>query len=119
MLVADGLMAFMPGQAFKVMTGRLTSHFATGQFAFNAYTSLDLWAANLRLPHSSRFLGGGINEPHEPERWGARLDLMQELLLYRSPYVAKFPQPYRAMAWLCGLSTSICRHTNWVVTYAF
>jgi O-methyltransferase involved in polyketide biosynthesis len=31
MLVADGLMAFMSGQAFKNMTARLTSHFSTGE----------------------------------------------------------------------------------------
>jgi O-methyltransferase involved in polyketide biosynthesis len=36
MFVADGLMAFMSGQAFKTMTGRLTAHFSTGEFALNA-----------------------------------------------------------------------------------
>jgi hypothetical protein len=29
------------------MTGRLTAHFSTGEFAFNASTPFDLWAANL------------------------------------------------------------------------
>jgi O-methyltransferase involved in polyketide biosynthesis len=119
MFVADGLMAFMSGEAFKAMTRRLTSHFSTGQFAFNAYTPFDLWAANRLVPRGKRFPGGGIHEPHEPERWGARLTLIEELLLYRAPEVAKFPQPYRAMARLCALSTSVCRHTNWVVHYSF
>ena len=123
MLVADGLMAFMSGQAFKTMTGRLTSHFSTGQFAFNAYTPLDLWAANLFVARGEFFVkelsGAGIHEPHEPERWGACLSLIQELLLYRAPDVARFPQPYRAMARLCAHSTLICRHTNWVLHYSF
>jgi len=119
MLVADGLMAFMSDQAFTAMTRRLTSHFSTGQFAFNAYTPLDLWAANLLLARGNKFPARGIGDPHEPEGWGARLALIEELLLYRAPEVARFPQPYRALARLCALSTSVCRHTNWVVRYSF
>jgi len=119
MIVADGLMAFMSGEAFKAKTRTLTAHFSTGEFAFNAYTPVDLWAANRLVPREKRYTGGGINDPHEPERWGARLTLIEELLLYRAPNVAKFPQPYCAMARLCALSTRVCRHTNWVVHYSF
>jgi O-methyltransferase involved in polyketide biosynthesis len=121
MLVADGLMAFMSDQAFTAMARRMTSHFSTGELAFNAYTPLDLWAANFLLARArgSKFPARGISDPHEPERWGARLTLIEELLLYRAPEVARFPQPYRTLARLCALSTRVCRHTNWVVRYSF
>jgi O-methyltransferase involved in polyketide biosynthesis len=119
MLVADGLMAFMSDQAFKNMIRYLTAHFATGEFAFNAYAPVDLWASNLVLARGSKFPARGIGDPHEAESWGARLTLIEEILLYRAAEVALFPQPYRALAHLCALSTSLCRYTNWVVRYSF
>jgi hypothetical protein len=119
MLVADGLMAFMSEVAFKGMIRGLTAHFSTGELAFNAYTPLDLWASNLVLARANKFPARGISNPHEAEAWAARLTLIEELLLYRAPEVALFPEPYRALAHLCALSTRICRYTNSVVRYSF
>ena len=119
MLVADGLMAFMSDQAFKGMIRGLTAHFSTGEIAFNAYAPFDLWASNLVRARAHKFPARGISNPHEAEAWAARLTLIEELLLYRAPEVALFPQPYRALAHLCALSTRICRYTNWVVRYSF
>jgi O-methyltransferase involved in polyketide biosynthesis len=119
MLIADGLMAFISDQAFKGMIRGLTAHFSTGEFAFNAYAPLDLWASNLVLARGNKFPATGFSEPRDPETWGARLALIEELLLYRAPEVALFPQPYRALAHLCALSTRVCRYTNWVVRYSF
>jgi O-methyltransferase involved in polyketide biosynthesis len=119
MLVADGLMAFMSDQAFKGMIRGLTAHFSTGEFAFNAYAPVDLWASNLTLARGSKFPARGISDPHEPEAWAARLKLIEEFLLYRAPEVAQFPQPYRALAHLCALNTRVCRYSNWVVRYSF
>jgi O-methyltransferase involved in polyketide biosynthesis len=119
MLVADGLMAFMTDQAFRGMIRSLSGHFSTGEFAFNAYSPIDLWASNLVLGRGSKFPARGISDPREVEAWSARLTLIEELLLYRAPEVALFPQPYRALAHLCALSTRVCRMTNWVVRYSF
>lgn len=63
--------------------------------------------------------GDGINDPHEPEKWAARLTLIEELLLVREPEVAKFPQPLRAFTRLCALSTRISRHGNRILRYRF
>lgn len=98
MIVADGLMAFLTDTQYQDLTRALTTHAASGEFAFNAYTRLVLKLGN----HSPTFkalgaksAGGGIDDPHEPENWGARLTLIEELLLTRSPDVDKFPQPLR------------------------
>lgn len=40
--------------------------------------------------------GGGIDDPREPESWGARLTLIEELLLVNSPDIAKYPPLLRA-----------------------
>lgn len=122
MIVADGLMAFLPGHAYKAMTRALTARFSTGEFAFNAYTPFDMWAANysgtFKALHT-KTAGEGFNDPHEPESWGAYLTLIEELLLVRAPEVAKFPQPLRAFTRLCAHSTRISRHGNRVVRYRF
>lgn len=46
MIIADGLMAFLSGNAYQAMTRALTTHFSAGEFAFNAYTTLTLRLAN-------------------------------------------------------------------------
>jgi O-methyltransferase involved in polyketide biosynthesis len=120
--VADGLMAFMIGDAFKTLARTLATHFATGEFAFNAYTPLDLWAANFSSTFKAlgaRTAGDGIVDPHEVESWGASLILVEELLLVRDPDVARYPQPLRSFTRLCARSTRISRHGNRILRYAF
>lgn len=60
---------------FAVVAEALTAtHLvAYRQFAFNAYTAIDLWAASLFVARGEFFViqlsGAGIHEPHEPARW--------------------------------------------------
>jgi O-methyltransferase involved in polyketide biosynthesis len=122
MIVADGLMAFLTDTQYQTLTGALTTRIASGEFAFNAYTRLVLKIAN----YSSTFkalgaksAGGGIDDPHEPEHWKARLTLIEELLLTRAPDVDKYPQPLRWFTRLCSHSTRISRHGNRVLHYRF
>lgn len=119
-IVTDGLMALLTGEAFKAMARALTSHFSTGEFAFNAYTPFAMRTGK-RAPSALRVptAGEGIVDPREPESWGARLTLIEELLLARAPEVAKFPQPLRAIARLSALSTHISRAGDRVVRYGF
>ncbi|MGH3720834.1 MAG: class I SAM-dependent methyltransferase [Pseudonocardiaceae bacterium] len=122
MIVADGLVAFLSGPAYKAMARALTAYFSTGEFAFNAYTPLVMRLGNYSGTFkalNARTAGDGINDPHEPESWGAGLTLIEELLLVHEPDVAKFPQPLRAFTRLCAHSTRISRHGNRVVRYRF
>ena len=122
MIVADGLMAFLSGPAYKAMLRNLTGHFATGELAFNAYASLVLKLANVSSTFrafQARTAGEGIGDPREAERWGARLTLVQELLLVRASEVARFPQPQRALARLRARSTRIARQGNRILHYRF
>ena len=121
-IVADGLMAFLSEHAFRSLARSLTAHFPMGEFAFNAYTRFLL----RRARSSSAFkalgsapAGEGIDDPHEPESWGVRLTLVEELLLTRAPEVATLPQPLRGITRLCSLSPSVSRQGNWVVRYRF
>jgi O-methyltransferase involved in polyketide biosynthesis len=122
MIVADGLMAFLTGPAYQDMIRALTAHFETGEFAFNAYTRFVLRIGNLSPTFkamNAKTARGGIDDPHEPETWGARVTLIEELLLVNSPDVAKYPQPLRAFTRLCAHSTRISRHGNRILRYRF
>ncbi len=122
MIVADGLMAFITGEAFKTMTYRLTDHFATGEFAFNAYTRFAMKIGNYSSTFTAmgaRTAGEGIDDPREPLSWEAGLTLIEEMLLTRSPEIAKYPEPLRAFTRLCSHSTRISRGGNRVLRYAF
>jgi len=122
MVVADGLMALLPGEAFKTLTRNLTSHFSTGELAFNAYTPFAMRAGN-KLPVLRTVnvptAGFGFVDPREPQRWGARLTLIEEILLARAPEVALYPRPIRTLARLTALSTRISRAGDRIVRYRF
>ena len=122
MVVADGLMAFLPGPDFKAMVKAITTHFARGEFATNAYTPLVLRLSNLSPTFKAldmKSSGEGFTDPREPERWGADLELVEERLLTRAPEVAQYPQPLRWFTELCSHSTWISRQGNRVVRYRF
>jgi O-methyltransferase involved in polyketide biosynthesis len=38
MIVAEGLLQFLPGDSFQNMIRELTAHLSTGEIAFNGYT---------------------------------------------------------------------------------
>lgn len=122
MIVADGLMAYLSNEAFKGMTRALTTHFAHGEFATNAYTRFVLKIAPLSSTWKAMHAkpaGEGIDDPHEAESWGARLTLIEDILLARSPDVAKYPQPLRSFTRLSAYSTRFSRMGSRVIHYRF
>jgi O-methyltransferase involved in polyketide biosynthesis len=120
-IVADGLIPFLPQDGFVSLLGRLTSHFPAGELAFNAYTTFAIWATT----HLSSFaaIGGGVvnpgfNDPREPERWVPALKLTEEIFLTRASELAAMPLSGRLAArmiagsdWLSRMSgTTVLRY---------
>jgi O-methyltransferase involved in polyketide biosynthesis len=95
MIVADGLLAFLTEEDIISLLTRLTSHFHSGDLAFNDYGRLTFsaWAMNLSSMKSVAALirFAGFNDPHQPERWNPRLTLVEESKLAQAPEVALFP----------------------------
>lgn len=121
MVVTDGLMALMSAEAFIGTTRAVTAHFAAGELAFNAYSRLAMRNSR-RLrggPLSLPTAGEGIDDPHEPETWGAALSLIEEHLMARAPEVALYPPLLRAFARLGAHSTRLARAADRVVHYKF
>ncbi|MDX3100358.1 class I SAM-dependent methyltransferase [Nonomuraea angiospora] len=121
MIVAEGLLPFMPGDSFQRMTRELAGRFPSGELALNGYTRFAAWA--MKYHPTIKALGikaaQGFDDPHEPESWGAGLELVEEQILTHAPEVAQFPQPLRALTRLTAPSTALSRQGARILRYRF
>ncbi|WP_423464373.1 class I SAM-dependent methyltransferase [Promicromonospora sp. MS192] len=121
MIVAEGVLPFLPGDSFPAMIRQLTTRLRAGELALNGYTRFAAWA--MRYDASIKALGidaaQGFDDPREPERWNAGLTLISERLLTRAPEVAAFPQPVRALTRLVAHSTAMSRQGARILHYRF
>ncbi|MEU1393598.1 MULTISPECIES: class I SAM-dependent methyltransferase [unclassified Nonomuraea] len=121
MIVAEGLLPFMPGDSFQALARELTGHFPSGELALNGYTRLAAWA--MKYHPIIKTLGlkasQGFDDPHEPESWEAGLELIEEQILTRAPEVACFPPQLRALTRLIACSTALSRQGARILRYRF
>ncbi|MGW5109306.1 class I SAM-dependent methyltransferase [Nocardia sp. NPDC004123] len=121
MIVAEGLIPFLPGSSFQVLTRALTTHFGTGEIALNGYTRFAAWA--MKYHPTIKALGitaaAGFDDPREPESWGAGLTLIDEDFLTRAPEVADWPQPLRGLTRTMSRSTALSRQGARILRYRF
>ncbi|WP_062995166.1 class I SAM-dependent methyltransferase [Nocardia mikamii] len=121
MIVAEGLLPFLPGDSFQRMTRELTAHFDTGELAINGYTRFAAWS--MKYHPTIKAIGitaaQGFDDPHDPETWHAGLTTAEEQLLTRAPEVADFPQPLRAATRLMSHSTALSRQGTRILRYRF
>lgn len=120
-IVAEGLLPFMPGDSFQRMIRALTAHFATGELVLNGYTRFAAWAMKYHpvIKTIGITAAQGFDDRHEPETWEAGLTLAEELLLTRAPEVADFPQPLRALTRAMGLSNRLSRQGTRILRYRY
>jgi O-methyltransferase involved in polyketide biosynthesis len=121
-IVADGLLAFLPPHDMIALVNRLIDHFPYGEIAFNGYSRFAIWAA--KHYHGTQSVAEliespGFDDPHEPERWNSRLTLIREILLTREPEVADFPPALRLFTRLAAQSTAWSRRGTTVLHYRF
>ena len=121
-IVADGLLAFLTQEDMISLLNRLTSHFPSGEVAFNGYTRFAIWAA--KHYHGTQSVADlirspGFDDPREPERWNPSLKLVKEILLTREPEVAEFPLALRLVTRLAAHSAALSRRGTTVLYYRF
>jgi O-methyltransferase involved in polyketide biosynthesis len=121
-IVADGLLAFLAEEEMISLLNRLTSHFPSGEVAFNGYSRFAIWAA--KHYHGTRSVADlikspGFDDPREPERWNPSLRLVKEILLTREPEVAEFPLALRLFTRLSAHSAAWSRRGTTVLHYRF
>jgi O-methyltransferase involved in polyketide biosynthesis len=121
-IVADGLLAFLPQEDMISLLNRLISHVPSGEVAFNGYTRFAIWAA--KHYHGTQSVADlirspGFDDPREPERWNPSLKLVREILLTREPEVAEFPLALRLFTRLAAHSAAWSRRGTTVLHYRF
>jgi O-methyltransferase involved in polyketide biosynthesis len=118
MIVADGLIAFLPQEGFVSLLNRLARRFPSGELAFNLYTRYAIWAVR-HTPSMAIIADGvvnpGFNDPRQPERWVDGLKLVEEVFLTQAPEVAELPLTMRATARLAAPSARVSRLIGTVV----
>ncbi|MFE3258445.1 class I SAM-dependent methyltransferase [Nocardia sp. NPDC059091] len=121
MIVAEGLIPFLPGDSFQLLTRTLTTHFTTGEIALNGYTRFAAWA--MKYHPTIKALGikaaAGFDDPHIPETWNTGLTLIDEDFLTRAPQIADWPQPLRALTRAMSHSTALSRQGARILRYRF
>lgn len=121
MVVADGVLPFLPGDTFRQLAQQLSAHFDTGELAVNGYTRFAAWS--MKYHPTIKAIGitaaQGFDDAHEPETWQVGLTLADEQLLTRSPEVADFPQPLRLASRLMSASTALSRQGARILRYRF
>ena len=122
MIVADGLMGFLTQDELVSLWNRLIGHFPGGELVFNSYTRFAIWVT--RHARGTKSVADlvkfpGMDDPHEPERWNPKLQLVNEILLSREPEVAQFPPGWRRYHRLAAHSTAWSRTGTVVLHYRF
>jgi O-methyltransferase involved in polyketide biosynthesis len=121
-IVADGVVAFLPQEAFVSLLRRLVDHFPSGEIAFNGYTRFHVWVLKRYRGTASIadvVANPGFDDPRDPERWEPRLRLAEEILLTREPEVAAYPPALRLLTRLAARSTALSRRGTTVLRYRF
>ena len=120
--MADGLLVFLTQDDMVDLLNRLVGHVPSGELAFNGYSRSAVWAA--KHYHGTQSVADliqspGFDDPHQPERWNPRLQLVREILLTREPEVAEFPTALRLFTRLAAHSTALSRRGTTVLHYRF
>ena len=121
-IVADGLMGFLSQDELVSLWNRLVNHFPSGEIVLNSYTRFAIWIAHHARGTKSvadlvKF--PGMDDPHAPEAWNPKLQLVREILLSREPEVDQFPPGWRTYHRLAAHSTAWSRMGTIVLHYRF
>jgi O-methyltransferase involved in polyketide biosynthesis len=101
MVVAEGLMPYLPSEEAPKLVERLVHHFASGELAFDGYSSLGLKV--LRMTPQLRATGAevhyAIDDPKSLESAAPGLKLVEEEFQYDSNEFKRMSWPGRMTVW--------------------
>jgi O-methyltransferase involved in polyketide biosynthesis len=122
MLIADGLLAFLPEAVIIKLFRRIPEHFQSGELAINDYGRVG-WLSLQAMKVVFSAVGNqwayrGFNDAHLPEAWSPRLRLVEETSLAHAPEVDLYPAAARVSARLMGMTKGGAR-TARILRYRF
>jgi O-methyltransferase involved in polyketide biosynthesis len=90
MLIADGLLAFLPESVIINLFRHIPEHFRSGELALNDYGRVRSSLLAMKVVFSAvgnQWAYRGFNDAHVPETWSPRLTLVEETSLFHAPEV--------------------------------
>jgi O-methyltransferase involved in polyketide biosynthesis len=122
MLIADGLLAFLPEPVIINLFRVIPEHFRSGELALNDYGRVGrLSLLTMKVVFSAvgtQWAYRGFKDAHVPETWSPRLTLVEETSLAHAPEVDLYPAGVRVSTRLMGMTKAGAR-TARVLRYRF
>jgi O-methyltransferase involved in polyketide biosynthesis len=122
MLLADGLLAFLPEPVIVNLFRHIPEHFRSGEVAMNDYGHVGrINIAAMKIVFSAvgtQWAYQGFNDAHVPETWSPRLRLVEETSLSHVPEIDRYPTAARVATRLMGMTRSGAR-TARILRYRF
>jgi O-methyltransferase involved in polyketide biosynthesis len=122
MLVADGLLAFLPEPVVINLFRVIAEHFRSGELAMNDYGRVgrsSLLAMKIAFSAvGNQWAYRGFNDARLPESWSPRLTLVEETSLAHAPEVDLFPTAARISTRLMGKTRAGARKAR-ILRYRF
>jgi O-methyltransferase involved in polyketide biosynthesis len=122
MLIADGLLAFLPESVIVNLFRRIPEYFGSGEVAMNDYGRVGrLNIAAMKIGFSAvgnQWAYRGFADAHVPESWSPRLRLVEETSLSHAPEIDLYPPAARVSTRLMGMTKSGAR-TARILRYRF
>jgi O-methyltransferase involved in polyketide biosynthesis len=126
MLIADGLLAFLPEDVTIRLFRHIADHFGSGEMAFNDYGRIG-WFSRLAVKLApqkmfsavgSQWGYRGFKDARVPETWNPRLRLVEEASLAHAPEVDLFPSWIRLATKVSGYFAASARKAR-ILRYRF
>ena len=122
MLIADGLLAFLPESVIVGLFRRIPEYFGSGEVAMNDYGRVSrLNIAAMKIGFSvvgNQWAYRGFSDAHVPESWSSRLRLVEETSLSHAPEIDLYPAAARVSTRLMGMTKAGAR-TARILRYRF
>ncbi|HTY22470.1 MAG TPA: class I SAM-dependent methyltransferase [Desulfomonilaceae bacterium] len=110
MIIAEGVLEYLTGEAVKNLLNRITGHFPQGQIAFDVMNSYAIRSGQSRASRTTGALHKwAVEDPEEVGQLDPKLKIVTELSLFGSPYVQKLPWTFRL---IYGFMSLIPRYEN-------
>jgi O-methyltransferase involved in polyketide biosynthesis len=121
-LIADGLLAFLPEPVIVGLFRRIPEYFSSGEVAINDYGRVSrLNIAAMKIGFSvvgNQWAYQGFSDAHVPESWSPQLRLVEETSLSHAPEIDLYPAVARVSTRLMGMTKSGAR-TARILRYRF
>ncbi len=121
-LIADGLLAFLPEPVIVGLFRRIPEYFSSGEVAMNDYGRVSrLNIAAMKIGFSvvgNQWAYQGFSDAHVPESWSPQLRLVEEASLSHAPEIDLYPAVARVSTRLMGMTKSGAR-TARILRYRF